>query len=248
MPAYLDDILVAHRARVAADQRDIGWLFSAQAEEGPPVRGFAPGSPPRWPPPASAVIAEVKRHSPSKGDLDAGLDPAAWPSSTRGRGRLSVGADRRGVLRRLRPEDLAARPGGARLPVLRKDFTVAAGDVCDARLMGADAVLLIVAALSERAGRAPPLVAAASASTPWSRSTTRPSWTGPSRRGAVLIGVNQRDLATFEVDTDRAERVAEAFPHRVLAVAESGIRGARRRGAARRGRLRGRARRRALFA
>ncbi len=93
--------------------------------------------------------------------------------------------------------------------MLRKDFTVSALDVVDARLMGADAVLLIVAALgaaelAEYLG----LAARASGSTRWSRCTTRPSSTGPSAVGADLIGVNQRDLVTFEVDTARAVRLA----------------------------------------
>ena len=102
-----------------------------------------------------AVIAEVKRRSPSKGDLAPDLDPADAGRGLRGRRRrLPVGADRRRVLRRLarRPGRRPAPP--CALPVLRKDFTVSALDVVDARLMGADAVLLIAAALDDaRAGR-----------------------------------------------------------------------------------------------
>ena len=95
-------------------------------------------------------------------------------------------------------------------PVLRKDFTVSTRDVCDARLMGADAVLLIAAALDDHELADFHALAASSASTRWSRSTTKPELRAAVDVGATLIGVNQRDLVTFEVDTARAVRLAAA--------------------------------------
>ena len=134
--------------------------------------------------------------------------------------------------------DLAAARAVTKLPVLRKDFTVSAHDVVDARLMGADAVLLIVAALERRRARATSTPwPARSASTRWSRSTTRPSSSGRSRSAPTLVGVNQRDLVTFEVDHERALRMAAAIPAGVVRVAESGIAARRRRPRAARRRL-----------
>ena len=121
-------------------------------------------------------------------------------------------------------EDLARARDAVELPVLRKDFTVCAGDVCDARLMGADAVLLIVGALS--AGE---LVEFVSLSRRLQLDALvevhdEAEAEAALAAGAGLIGVNQRDLVTFEVDTHRAARVAGHLPDGVTRVAESGIR------------------------
>jgi indole-3-glycerol phosphate synthase len=122
------------------------------------------------------------------------------------------------------PEDLDAARRACTLPVLRKDFTVSALDVCDARLMGADAVLLIVAALSQGElvdflGVADRCGLAALVEVHDEEELGRAL-----DAGAVLIGVNQRDLHTFEVDRRRALAMGESMPEGVLAVAESGIR------------------------
>jgi indole-3-glycerol phosphate synthase len=121
-------------------------------------------------------------------------------------------------------EDLARARNAVELPVLRKDFTVCAGDVCDARLMGADAVLLIVGALSP--GELAEFLALArrmqldALVEVHDEAEAEAALTA----GASMIGVNQRDLVTFEVDTDRAVRVAGQLPDGVTRVAESGIR------------------------
>ena len=144
MPTYLADILVAHRARAEADGRALSDLVE-QAAVTPPPRDFmgalqADGL---------TCIAEIKRRSPSKGDLDPGLqaDLVAKDYVTGGASCLSVltDVDFFGGS----PADLAAARQASGLPVLRKDFTVQEADVADARLMGADAVLLIAAALSD---------------------------------------------------------------------------------------------------
>ena len=94
-----------------------------------------------------AVIAEVKRASPSQGLLAPDLDPGRPGPGLRGeRGRGFVGAHRRDFFAGS-PEDLAVARAATNLPVLRKDFTVGPADVLDTRCMGADAVLLIAAAL-----------------------------------------------------------------------------------------------------
>ena len=106
-------------------------------------------SAPLWPTRAGlAVIAEIKRRSPSKGDLNPHLDPAdlAMTYEEGGAACLSVLTDREFFGGS--PGDLKEARAVSRLPILRKDFTVAGHDVCDTRLMGADAVLLIAAALA----------------------------------------------------------------------------------------------------
>ncbi len=228
---YLDRILAAHRAAAASDPRSIDALVhQAEAAGGLSPRGFKAsieadlavggGSEGRV-----AVIAEIKRRSPSKGDLAVELVPEVQAKAYQegGAACLSILTDREffgGT-----PEDLISARAATDLPALRKDFTVGPADVCDARLMGADAVLLIVAALS------PPLL---------TELTALASHLGLDAlvevhdeaevdvalaAGATLIGVNQRNLVTFEVDAGRAERVAASIPDGVIRVAESGIGG-----------------------
>jgi indole-3-glycerol phosphate synthase len=217
---YLDEILAVHRAAAAADRRDIGALVD-EALAGPAPRSFraaltgAPGL---------AVIAEIKRRSPSKGDLDAELDPAAVAVDYQAGGAACLSVLTDGEFFGGSVADLQAARAAVALPVLRKDFTVAAADVADARVMGADAVLLIVAALTdgelgEFLGLARRLGLDALVEVHDEAEVDRAL-----AAGADLIGVNQRDLTTFTVDHDRARRVAAAIPAGVVAVAESGIR------------------------
>ena len=112
------------------------------------------------------------------------------------------------------------------LPVLRKDFTVSELDVCDARIMGADCVLLIAAALSQ-----PELVAFHQLAIEIGLDVLVETHdeTEVERAlsaGATMIGVNQRDLVTFQVDHERAVRMASVIPRGVVRVAESGVRDA----------------------
>jgi indole-3-glycerol phosphate synthase len=108
--------------------------------------------------------------------------------------------------------------------VLRKDFTVAEADVYDARAMGADAVLLIVAALSQAELSAFRLLTNELDMAALVEVHDEDELQRAVDAGAKLVGVNQRDLRTFEVDQARAERLAEAIPPGVVKVAESGIR------------------------
>jgi indole-3-glycerol phosphate synthase len=171
-----------------------------------------------------SCIAEIKRRSPSKGDLCPDLQPelVAKEYVAGGASCLSVLTDEQyfgGCV-----EDLRAAREASGLPVLRKDFTVAEVDVVDARLMGADAVLLIVAALSDDElarfhARASTLGVAALVEVHDAEELDRAL-----DAGARLVGVNQRDLHTFTVDADRARDLAARIPADVVAVAESGIR------------------------
>ncbi|HEY4411196.1 MAG TPA: indole-3-glycerol phosphate synthase TrpC [Acidimicrobiia bacterium] len=221
MATYLDRILAVHRARAAEDNRPVEGLVEA-ARRAPEPRPFRPAVTQD----GLAVIAELKRRSPSRGDLAPELDPAAVASSYAAGGAacLSVLTDARFFGGS--PADLGAARRAVDLPVLRKDFTVSEADVCDARLMGADAVLLIVAALADAElvrlrGLARELGLAALIEVHDEAELERAL-----DAGADLVGVNQRDLTTFEVDHQRAEHMAPRIPGGVVKVAESGVRGA----------------------
>ena len=122
--------------------------------------------------------------------------------------------------------DLEAARSACALPVLRKDFAVGPLDVCDARLMGADAVLLIVAALDDAELGELLALAHRLALAPLVEVHDEPELDRALAVDARLIGVNQRDLRTFDVDRDRALRMGERMPEGVVTVAESGIRDA----------------------
>jgi indole-3-glycerol phosphate synthase len=222
MATYLDAILEHHRGRAAADRRPLGEL-AERAEAAGPVRPFAhalTGSG------RLAVISEIKRRSPSKGDLAIDLDPAglARRYAAGGAAALSVLTD--GPHFGGSVDDLVAARAAVDLPVIRKDFTVSVRDVYDARIMGADCVLLIVAALSDDELAT---FDSAAAGLGLDRLVETHDEAEVERALAHtagrLIGVNQRDLVTFEVDQDRAVRVAAVIPEGSVKVAESGVRG-----------------------
>jgi indole-3-glycerol phosphate synthase len=222
---YLDRILAAHRAAAAVDPRPIMVLIGeAESRPRPPNRGFGAALSAR--PGTMAVIAEIKRRSPSKGDLAPDLVPEVQAKAYESGGAtcLSVLTDREFFGGS--PEDLVAAREATSLPVLRKDFTVGPADVCDAALMGADAVLLITAALSPGLLGELAALAAHLGLDALIEVHDEAEVALAVAAGARLIGVNQRDLVTFEVDTDRAVRVAASIPPGVIRVAESGIRGA----------------------
>ena len=221
MATYLDRILAAHRAQAGADQRSRSSLLD-DARAQPPARGFAAALR------AAAglgVIAEVKRRSPSKGDLHADLDPARLAADYAAGGAtcLSVLTDQEWFGGS--PADLAAARAAVAVPVLRKDFTVCEADVCEARIMGADAVLLIAAALDDAELAAFHELAGEVGLDALVEIHDEAELERALAVGATLVGVNQRDLVTFEVDTDRAVRMAPQMPAGVVRVAESGVRG-----------------------
>jgi indole-3-glycerol phosphate synthase len=218
---YLDKILHWHRNRAAADSRSIDVLVD-QALSCGPTRGFRSRIKSAQ---HLAVIAEIKRRSPSKGLLRDGLDPL-WLAAQYEQGGascLSVLTDSEHFGGSV--EDLQAARGACGLPVLRKDFTVSVHDVCDARIMGADCVLLIAAALDDVLLRDCLATAHVVGIDALVEIHDEVELERALRLGANLVGVNQRDLITFQVDQERAVRMGKLFPDDVVAVAESGVRG-----------------------
>ena len=173
-----------------------------------------------------AVIAEIKRRSPSKGVLREGIDAVDLACAFEGgtASCLSVLTDDVSFGGSI--DDLRQARAATAIPVLRKDFTVSELDVCDARIMGADCVLLIAAALSQ-----PELAAFYQLANEIGLDVLVETHDEDEVErallvGATLIGVNQRDLVTFQVDHERAVRMAAAIPNGVVKVAESGVRDA----------------------
>jgi indole-3-glycerol phosphate synthase len=224
MSAYLETILAAHRADAALDGRELESTLEVAARCGP-IRPFGDGIRAAAARDGMAVIAEIKRRSPSKGDLDPDLDPArvAAEYESGGAACLSVLTD--AAFFGGRPDDLGSARQACSLPVLRKDFTVGPLDVCDARIMGADAVLLIVAALSDAELESLLELSHRLSLAALVEVHDADELKRAVAAGAHLIGVNQRDLRTFEVDRRRASDLGAAMPSGVVAVAESGIAG-----------------------
>jgi indole-3-glycerol phosphate synthase len=222
MATYLDRILAAHRAAAGRDRRDVGQAIRDAGQSEAP-RGFTAGLRRSE---GLAVVAEIKRRSPSKGALAADLEPAEVARAYRhgGAACLSVLTDVEFFGGSV--ADLQAARAAVEVPVLRKDFTVGPLDVCDARSMGADAVLLIAAALSPQELSELTSLAAELGIDALVEVHDEDEAERALAAGATLVGVNQRDLVTFEVDTARAERVVKALPATVTRVAESGIRDA----------------------
>ena len=219
---YLDRILDHHRMRAASDSRTTDALVE-QVGDLAPTRGFRAAL---LGDSLLSVISEVKRRSPSKGDLFADLDPAqlARTYADAGASCLSVLTDEPhfgGTA-----SDLRAAREQVGVPVLRKDFTVSANDVVDTRLMGADAVLLIAAALDDaELADFSALATEVGLDVLVEIHDEVELARALEGTGANLIGVNQRDLLSFEVDQSRAVRVAAEIPVGVVRVAESGVRG-----------------------
>jgi indole-3-glycerol phosphate synthase len=191
------------------------------AEASPPPRDFlaavAEGA-------NVSLIAECKRRSPGAGDIRPGLDPAelARTYQSAGAAALSVLTDEEYFGGSL--EDLAVVRAATSIPVLRKDFTLDPLQVAEARGAGADAVLLIVRILDDHTLRR--LMSEADA---WGLAALVETHDGAELRraldaGARIVGINNRDLATFTTDLDTTLRLLAEVPDDVVVVSESGIR------------------------
>ena len=217
---YLDAILAHHRRAAEGDDRPLAPMVEAAGRLAA-ARGFRRSLADHD---GLGVVAEVKRRSPSKGDLAPDLDPAelAGRYERGGASCVSVLTDEAHFGGSV--DDLRRARAAISLPVLRKDFTVGERDVVDARTMGADCVLLIVAALDDVELGACHRMADEVGLDALVEIHDERELERALAVGATLIGVNQRDLVTFEVDHERAVRVASQMPDDVVRVAESGVR------------------------
>jgi indole-3-glycerol phosphate synthase len=224
VPGPLEAIAAFHRARAAADNRSTGRLLDEAGLTPVPTSLLGALVRPEGHP--LRVIAEVKRRSPSAGVLRADLDPSTLALAYDEGGAAAISVLTDGPHFGGSAADLAAVHEATTLPILRKDFTVSVNDVADARCMGASGVLLIVAILSRAELRSMLEVADHLALTALVEVHDAREQELALELGSLVIGVNQRDLATFEVDPERAATLAAGFPSDVVTVAESGIRDA----------------------
>ncbi|MGA1794805.1 MAG: indole-3-glycerol phosphate synthase TrpC [bacterium] len=222
--SFLGRILHTTRQRVdAAVAADPGLdAVRAKALAAPPPRDFYGALADST---HLSLIAEIKRASPSKGtmrkDLDAESQAAAYQKF--GASALSVLTEEeyfRGSL-----EDLARARAACTLPILRKDFIIHPFQVYEARAWGADAVLLIAAVLCPSEIRELADVARELGMQPLVEIHAEEEIPRAVDSGARIIGINNRDLATFRVDLETTFRLASLLPKELLVISESGIRG-----------------------
>jgi indole-3-glycerol phosphate synthase len=173
--------------------------------------------------PGIGAIAEFKRRSPSAGELRSGADPAeiARAYERAGAAAMSVLTEEANFGGSL--EDLRAARAACSLPILRKDFVVDPYQLHEARAAGADAVLLIVAALEDGELSSLHEQARALGLDVLVEVHDGDELARAAAVGATLIGVNNRDLRDFSVDVSRTSRLLERMPAGALVVSESGI-------------------------
>jgi len=172
------------------------------------------------------IIAEVKRASPSRGSLAAIPDPAALAASyeTGGASAISVLTEERKFHGSL--ADLEAVRDAVSIPVLRKEFVAEPYQVFEARAAGADLVLLIVAALEQKQLVELHELITQLGMTSLVEAHSADELSRALDTGASLVGVNARDLTTFELDRDLFGRLADRIPSGVIRVAESAVKSA----------------------
>lgn len=223
--SVLNEILAGKRDEVTVLRRpETRELLRSTALDAPPTRDFAAAL--RRADGNLAVIAELKRRSPSKGELAPDLDPPmlAKEYARGGAAALSVLTDRPwfgGTV-----EDLQTARAAVDVPVLRKDFTLDEVQVYETRAVGADAILLILTALPDD-GHVRDLQMLA-----WElglgvlvEAHSEAEAERGLELGARILGVNARDLATFAEDLDASAALVGRIPPDVIAVAESAVRG-----------------------
>jgi indole-3-glycerol phosphate synthase len=219
MTSLLDNIYAAKRAEVRARREAVSPMaIVAEAGRAPKPRDFAAALCARRP----AIIAEIKRASPSKGDILPGLDPAnvAREYVAAGAAAISVLTDVhfKGTL-----EDLRVVRAAVDVPVLRKDFIFDPYQVYEARAAGADCILLIAAMLKEGELRSLSALARELGMATLVESHNAEEFALVQKVGAGLIGINNRDLHSFVTDIAVTERLLAGYAGEALIVTESGI-------------------------
>src|SRR5579863_1888871 len=226
MATHLDTILASTRATVAAARSHAPLAALERRAAAHKPRGWAAALS-RRSAEGVAVIAEIKKASPSRGLIRGDFDPAALARSylAGGAAALSVLTDEPFFQGSLANLELAS--AAVPLPCLRKDFMIDEYQVAEARAHGADAILLIAAALDDAE-----LVGLAASAREWEVDVLVEVHTADEldrvldalgEGGADAIGVNNRDLKTLEVRLETSLELVERIPKGVIRVAESGI-------------------------
>jgi indole-3-glycerol phosphate synthase len=219
MASILDTIFAAKREELAARMKAVAPNeIAADAARAPAPRSFVEALRARKP----AIIAEVKRASPSKGDILPGLDPAAVARdyAAAGAAAISVLTDRhfKGSL-----ADLRAVRAAVDVPLLRKDFIFDPYQLHQARAAGADCILLIAAMVAEADLRSLSALAHELHMAALVEVHNSAEFAIAQQCGAELIGINNRDLHTFKTDIAVTEELLRDYSGSALIVSESGI-------------------------
>jgi indole-3-glycerol phosphate synthase len=211
--------IVDHKRTELAETRSRRAQLERMAADRTDVRDFRKALLSHQP----SIISEIKKASPSKGILSADFDPAAIAGmyARGGSAALSVLTDQKFFQGSL--GDLEVARAAVNIPVLRKDFTIDPLQVIEAAAHGADAILLIAAVLSESEMRDLRELAASYKLAALVEVHDGAELESAISSGADIIGVNNRNLHTFEVKLETALRLAEKIPAAAVKVAESGI-------------------------
>ncbi|ROT31178.1 indole-3-glycerol phosphate synthase TrpC [Micromonospora sp. HM5-17] len=218
----LDEILAGVREDVERRQQQVPLeeIKRLAAAAPPPLDAYAVLRKP-----GVGVIAEVKRSSPSRGQLAEIADPADLASDYAAGGARCISVLTEGRWFGGSLEDLKAVRAAVNVPILRKDFIVTSYQVHEARAYGADLVLLIVAALEQNVLVGLLERIESLGMTPLVEVHDEEEADRALEAGAQVIGVNARNLRTLEVDRSVFERIAPGLPNNIVKVAESGVRG-----------------------
>ncbi len=222
----LDDIIAGVRSRLAVREQKVPLEeIKRRAAEAPQAKDVVsalvdgPG--------AVSIIAEIKRASPSKGKLGEIPNPAALAQTYEQGGASMISVLTEELRFNGSLEDFAEVRRAVDIPLLRKDFIVTPYQVHEARAYGADAILLIVAALEQQALVSLIERAKSLGMTPLVETHSRLEVFQALDAGAEVIGVNARNLKDLTVDRRTVEEVIDVIPEGIVAVAESGVRSSR---------------------
>lgn len=211
-------------AEARASERPPAAVEAAALAQPPAIDALAAlSSPAQGPADRVKIIAEVKRASPSRGDLAAIPDPALQARRYEEGGASAISVLTEGRRFKGSLADLEAVKAAVELPVLRKDFIATEYQVLEARASGADLVLLIVAALEQDALQRLHALTLELGMTPLVETHSAVEVDRAVDLGARLIGVNARDLSTFELDRDLFGRLADRIPADAIKIAESAV-------------------------
>lgn len=217
--SLLEKILASTRARVDEQKQKLDEsVLEERLAAAPGPRGFEAA----LSGPGTSIIAEIKRSSPAKGDLNLELNAADIARSYADGGAAAISVLTEPDFFKGSLEDLEAVVGAVDLPVLRKDFIIDEFQLLESRATGADAVLLIVRVLEDRLGhmlRAARALSLDALVEVFDENDVELALGA----GASLVGINHRDLETFEVAPDRTEKLASLLPEGVLVAGLSGV-------------------------